>query len=154
MLNPTMSWVIRRYGLSCIVYLWLTEQAIGFNTQNFKTYINEFITTNQVHQQLSNLHFTAIVKNVSTLFKHLIRSSVFNLQGRRLILEGKFTNNQISISILSAIRIDAHVIYLIWKPNQDFHLSIQPIGKCITYISSNPIWNQCFTVNQIWSKWY
>ena len=47
------------------------------------------------------------------------------------------------------IRIDAHVIDLIWKPNQDFNLNIQPKDQCITYISNNPIYNQWFTVNVI-----
>ena len=74
---------------------------------------------------------------------------VFKLQERRIIVEGKFINNQISISMISAIRIDAHVIYLIWRPNKDFHLDIHPKGQCITYLSSNPIYNQCFTVNVI-----
>ena len=90
---------------------------------------------------------------------------VFKSQERRISVEVKFTNNQISLSILSAIRIDAHVIYLIWERNQDFNLNIQPKVQCITYISSKPIYNQCFTVNvisqifnrkqaQIWSKGY
>ena len=46
----------------------------------------------------------------------------------------KFTNNQISISILSAtkFRIDAHVIDLIWNPNEDLNLDIQPKHQSIT----------------------
>ena len=44
-----------------------------------------------------------------------------------------------AINYKNKFRIDAHIIDLIWKPNKDFNLNIQPKGQCITYISSNPI---------------
>ena len=33
---------------------------------------------------------------------------------------------------INKFRIDAYVINLIWKPNKDFNLNIQPTHQCIS----------------------
>ena len=39
---------------------------------------------------------------------------------------------QLAINYQNKLRIEAHVIDLIWKPNKDFNLNIQPTGQCIS----------------------
>ena len=47
--------------MTCIYICYFSEQAVGFKIQDFKTSINRFITKKNRYQ-LSNLHFTTVVK--------------------------------------------------------------------------------------------